>query len=138
MFYSPFTLFNLLQAIKVSDIMSRRLVTASEDETLIRTAEKMLQSRVSSVVVVSSSKVVGIVTEKDFVKFFTLRIPPDEPVKNYMTKNVIIVKETTSVNDAKNIMITQNIRHLPVVDEQDRLVGMVTYRDIVESIETLV
>ncbi len=126
-----------MQSIKVSEIMSRRLVTALEDETLLGTAEKMLQSKVSSVVIVSSKGVVGIVTEKDFVKFFALRISPDEPVKKYMTKNVITVKETTSINDAKNIMITQNIRHLPVVDEQGRLVGMVTYRDIVESIEIL-
>ncbi|MEM4280596.1 MAG: CBS domain-containing protein [Candidatus Caldarchaeum sp.] len=127
-----------MQSIKVSEIMSRKLVTASEDDTLSQVAEKMLQGRVSSVVIVSGKKVVGIVTEKDFVKFFALRLSGDEPVKLHMTRNVITVKMTTSVNDAKNIIVSQKIRHLPVVDQEGELVGIVTARDLVESIETLI
>lgn len=118
--------------------MSRKLVTASEDDTLSQVAEKMLQGRVSSVVIVSGKKVVGIVTEKDFVKFFALRLSGDESVKLHMTRNVITVKMTTSVNDAKNIIVSQKIRHLPVVDQEGELVGIVTARDLVESIETLI
>ncbi|MEM4303140.1 MAG: CBS domain-containing protein [Candidatus Caldarchaeum sp.] len=127
-----------MQSIKVSEIMSRKLVTASEDDTLSQVAEKMLQGRVSSVVIVSGKKVVGIVTEKDFVKFFALRLSGDESVKLHMTRNVITVKMTTSVNDAKNIIVSQKIRHLPVVDQEGELVGIVTARDLVESIETLI
>ncbi|MCS6769811.1 MAG: CBS domain-containing protein [Candidatus Caldarchaeum sp.] len=127
-----------MSSIKVSDIMSRRLITAGEGETLAAVAEKMLGSKVSSVVVISNGKVVGIVTEKDFVKFFTLRVPPDDVVKNHMTRSVITVSENTSVNEAKNIMAANKIRHLPVVDEKGRFVGMVTTRDIVEAVETLI
>ncbi|MCS7129351.1 MAG: CBS domain-containing protein [Candidatus Caldarchaeum sp.] len=127
-----------MSSIKVSEIMSRRLITAGEGETLAAVAERMLSSRVSSVVVVSNGKVVGIVTEKDFVKFFTLRVSPDDVVKNHMTRSVITVSENTSVNEAKNIMASNRIRHLPVVDEKGRFVGMVTTRDIVEAVETLI
>lgn len=118
--------------------MSRRVVTANADEKLSDIAEKMIQSKVSSVVIVSDGKVAGIVTEKDFVKFFALRVDYDSKVSDYMTRNVIVVREYASLNEAKNIMISNNIRHLPVVDRGNNLVGMITIRDIVESVETLV
>ncbi|MEM0349195.1 MAG: CBS domain-containing protein [Candidatus Caldarchaeum sp.] len=124
--------------VKVSEIMSRRVVTANADEKLSDIAEKMIQSKVSSVVIVSDGKVAGIVTEKDFVKFFALRVDYDSKVSDYMTRNVIVVREYASLNEAKNIMISNNIRHLPVVDRGNNLVGMITIRDIVESVETLV
>lgn len=124
--------------VKVSEIMSRRLVTAKGEEKLSDIAEKMIQSKVSSVVVVSHGKVVGIVTEKDFVKFFALRVDYDSKISEYMTRDVIVVREDASLNEAKNIMISNNIRHLPVVDRDNNLVGMITIRDIVESVETLV
>ncbi|MEM2094988.1 MAG: CBS domain-containing protein [Candidatus Caldarchaeum sp.] len=127
-----------MDTIKVSEIMSRKLVTAREDETLAEVGVKMLESKVSSVVITSDDKVEGIVTEKDYVKFFTLRVSPDEKVRNYMTRNVITVKEDVSLNTAKNIMVSNRIRHLPVVDEKGRAVGMVTARDIIESVETLI
>lgn len=124
--------------VKVSEIMSRRLVTAKGEEKLSDIAEKMIQYKVSSVVVVSDGKVVGIVTEKDFVKFFALRVDYDSKISEYMTRDVIVVREDASLNEAKNIMISNNIRHLPVVDRDNNLVGMITVRDIVESVETLV
>lgn len=124
--------------VKVSEIMSRRVVTAKGDEKLSDIAEKMIQSKVSSVVVVSDGKVAGIVTEKDFVKFFALRVDYDSKISDYMTREVIVVREDASLNEAKNIMVSNNIRHLPVVDRNNNLVGMITVRDIVESVETLV
>jgi len=127
-----------LLGVKVSEIMSRRLVTAKGEEKLSDIAEKMIQYKVSSVVVVSDGKVVGIVTEKDFVKFFALRVDYDSKISEYMTRDVIVVREDASLNEAKNIMVSNNIRHLPVVDRDNNLVGMITVRDIVESVETLV
>ncbi|MDW8063462.1 MAG: CBS domain-containing protein [Candidatus Caldarchaeum sp.] len=127
-----------MQSIKASEVMSRKLVTATEDEKLSRIAEKMLESRVSSVVVLSGKKVVGIVTEKDFVKFFALGVEPEAPVKQFMTRNVIVIREDRSINDARNIMLSNQIRHLPVVNADGELVGMITTRDIIESVVTLI
>jgi len=126
-----------MQAIKVSEIMSRKLVTASENETLSVAAERMLQSKTSSVLVLSDGKPVGIVTEKDFVKFFAFKVPYDEPLKNHMSRNLVTVDEDTSVNDARNILVTHRIRHLPVVNKNGEAVGMITVRDILESVQTL-
>lgn len=138
MIYAPSITDILLQSIKASEVMSRKVVTATEDEKLSRIAEKMLEARVSSVVVLSGKKVVGIVTEKDFVKFFALGVEPEAPVKQFMTRNVIVIREDRSINDARNIMLSNQIRHLPVVNADGELVGMITTRDIIESVVTLI
>ncbi|MEM1948027.1 MAG: CBS domain-containing protein [Candidatus Caldarchaeum sp.] len=127
-----------MQSIKVSEIMSRKLVTAREDEKVAEVAEKMLHARVSSVVIMSDDNVAGIVTEKDFVKFFALRVQHHAPIKLFMTRDVITIREDKSVNDARNIMLSNNIRHLPVVNTEGKLVGMLTTRDIIESVLTLI
>jgi CBS domain-containing protein len=127
----------LMQAVKVKEIMSRKLVTAAENESLAAAAQKMLQSKTSSVLVLSNGKPVGIVTEKDFVKFFAFGVPYDEPLKNHMSRNLITVDEDTSINDARNILVTHRIRHLPVVNKRGEAVGMVTVRDILETVQTL-
>ncbi|MEM0441502.1 MAG: CBS domain-containing protein, partial [Candidatus Caldarchaeum sp.] len=101
-------------------------------------AEKMLHARVSSVVIMSDDNVAGIVTEKDFVKFFALRVQHHAPIKLFMTRDVITIREDKSVNDARNIMLSNNIRHLPVVNTEGKLVGMLTTRDIIESVLTLI
>ncbi|MEM4573629.1 MAG: CBS domain-containing protein [Candidatus Caldarchaeum sp.] len=127
-----------MQSIKVSEIMSRKLVTAREDEKVAEVAEKMLHARVSSVVIMSDDNVAGIVTEKDFVKFFALHVQHHAPIKLFMTRDVITIREDKSVNDARNIMLSNNIRHLPVVNTEGKLVGMLTTRDIIESVLTLI
>jgi CBS domain-containing protein len=97
----------------------------------------MLQSKTSSVLVLSNGKPVGIVTEKDFVKFFAFGVPSDEPLKNHMSRNLVTVDEDTSINDARNILVAHRIRHLPVVNKRGEAVGMVTVRDILETVQTL-
>ncbi len=126
-----------MQAVKVKEIMSRKLVTAAENESLAAAAQKMLQSKTSSVLVLSNGKPVGIVTEKDFVVFFAFGVPYDEPLKNHMSRNLVTVDEDTSINDARNILVTHRIRHLPVVNKRGEAVGMVTVRDILETVQTL-
>jgi CBS domain-containing protein len=54
-----------------------------------------------------------------------------------MSRNLVTVDEDTSINDARNILVTHRIRHLPVVNKRGEAVGMVTVRDILETVQTL-
>lgn len=128
-----------LVSVKVSDIMSRNVLLMCEDSTLKEVATKMLERDVGSVIIVDSSgKCLGIITERDFLRLFKEGANPSEPVKKYMALNPITVGGDTSLNEAKNIMITNRIRHLPVVDYNGCVIGVITYRDIFERIETLI
>ncbi len=127
-----------MASVKVADIMSKNVLVVSPSTTLKKAAEAMLGRNVGCVVVVEEDKCVGILTERDFLRLFHHGIDPSEPVEKHMTKNVITIRDNSSVNEAKNIMISQKIRHLPVVDYNNRLIGVLSMRDVFERIQTVI
>ncbi len=128
-----------LTSVRVSDIMNRNVLFLNADSSLKEAATKMLERDVGSVIIVDSGgKCLGIITERDFLRLFKDEVNPSEQVRKYMIKNPITVREDTSVNEARNIMITHKIRHLPVVDYNGCVIGALSYRDIFERIETLI
>ena len=52
-------------------------------------------------------------------------------IKDIMTKEVITVKKTTSLMDALKLMKDNNIRHLPIIDESQKLINFISHRDII-------
>jgi Predicted signal-transduction protein containing cAMP-binding and CBS domains len=119
--------------LRVSDIMVKEVVTAKENDKVRDIAIKMYEKRVGSVVIVDDEeKPIGIVTERDMVYVVARALAPDTPVWMIMTENPIVINENALVTEAMEKMRELNIRHLPVVDESGRLVGMVSFRDIVD------
>lgn len=128
-----------LTSVRVSDIMSRKVLILAEDSTLADTVSEMLEKDVGSAIIVDKNgRCIGIITERDFLRLFKEKVDPSQQVKEYMSRNPITVREDASVNEARNIMITHKIRHLPVIDYTGRVVGVLSYRDIFERIETLI
>ena len=56
-------------------------------------------------------------------------------VEEFMTSELCTLKETDSISDARKIMTTRNIRHIPVVDDHNHMLGLVTQRDILAATE---
>lgn len=128
-----------LSSLKVSDIMSHKVVMVYSKATLRDAAKRMLEKDVGSIVVTDDEgRCIGIVTERDFLRFFVDNVSPDASVSEYMRRNPLTVKEDTSINEARNIMITHNIRHLPVISHGGKVIGILSVRDIFERIETLI
>lgn len=109
------------------------LVTAGPDETIGAVVEKMDKRNVGAVVVVDDErKVGGIVTDRDVAlalggNHATLR----SPVRQIMTRNVMTIWEDEGIFNATQYLCGKRVRRLPVVDHEDRLVGMVTFDDLV-------
>ncbi|MEM1583511.1 MAG: CBS domain-containing protein [Nitrososphaerota archaeon] len=128
-----------LTSVKVSDIMSKYILTIPPDLSLKEVAEKMLEKNVGSAIVVDESrKCLGIITERDFLRLFKEGVNRFSPVKEHMKINPIMIREDKSLNEARNIMITHQIRHLPVIDYDERVVGILSFRDIFERIEKII
>lgn len=128
-----------MASIRVSDIMSRNVLMFSEDSRLEEVASKMLERDVGSAIIVDKNgRCIGIITERDFLRLFRERVDPSERVINYASKFPITVRVDASVNEARNLMITHRIRHLPVIDFDGCVVGVLSFRDIFERIETLI
>ncbi len=66
-----------------------------------------------------------------------VKVGKNYPVWMFMTENPITVEPGTPIIDALKLMRDANIRHLPVVDKEGKPVGMLSFRDLVEAIVTL-
>ena len=124
--------------LRVSDIMVKNVVVAKENENIREVAVKMYENKVGSVVVVDDEgKPIGIVTERDMVYVVARNLAPDTPVWMVMTEKPVTINENALIIEAMEKMRELNIKHLPVVDSSGKLVGMLSFRDIVDAASIL-
>ncbi len=118
----------------VKEIMDKNVVTMGPDVTVQKAAKKMVDEGTKFLIVTENEKLVGIVTEWDFVK----KIAGEEEFKEnakletIMTKKVIVVTPDTEIREAAEIMAGNNIKKLPVV-EKNVLIGVVTAMDVIAA-----
>jgi CBS domain-containing protein len=95
----------------------------------------MADKDVGSLVVLDGSKIVGIVTERDYARnvFLRGRASPQTRVDDIMERNVVCVGPDQSIEECMALMTMKRLRHLPVI-ERDELVGIVSIGDVVKSI----
>ena len=102
-------------------------------ESAIRT---MLDRRVGAVAVVDeNTRVAGIFTERDVLRRLSLsgRAPAETPVREVMTTPVEMATLDTTPGQALATMIERHYRHLPIVDDDGRLLGMLSIRDVLQA-----
>jgi|Deesub1362A_J573_1020465.scaffolds.fasta_scaffold00005_348 IMP dehydrogenase len=113
---------------KVSDYMSKYVVTVAPDQTLEEVARLMRKSRHDGFPVVKNGNIVGIVTSRDLI----LR-RKGKKVRDVMTKKVIVTYPNTHVTDAARVMFREGLSKLPVINEERKLVGIFTNMDVIRS-----
>ena len=103
-------------------------VVLSKDSTVIEAYEKMEEYNVSGLPIVDEERhLVGIITSRD-LKYLTL---DDTKVEDVMTKeNLVTAKKGIEIAEAKKILWENRIEKLPILDENGKLVGLITSRDI--------
>jgi CBS domain-containing protein len=117
--------------MNLNDIFTRNVVTAGPEETLAAVALQMQEHNVGTVVVVESQRPVGIITDRDLALALGARgVSPQAAVQNVMTRHVLAIPEDTSIYTATQFMREREVRRLPIVDREDRLVGIVTLDDL--------
>jgi CBS domain-containing protein len=78
-------------------------------------------------------KCIGIFTERDAIRLVAENVQLDQPLDNVMTKNVITIQEDSSINEARKVICEHRIRHLPVVNQKGRLVGLLSVRALLDQ-----
>ncbi len=134
--------------MRVDDVMSRNVVTVEPDDSLHHAAELMSEHRVSGLPVVAAGRLVGVLTESDFLRLstgkgrrrwldavFGARDYPESAteVGDMMTPNPVTVAPDRRLRDAARIMIDANVKRLPVVDAEGVLRGIISRADIMKS-----
>jgi CBS domain-containing protein len=118
---------------KVSEIMVRKVITATPTASLMEVARLMRKSRIGSVIIVKDHKPVGILTESDFIKLVARGTDmKSAEAQDFMHRNIVTCEPSLTVIDALMVMRAEKIRHLPVVKTR-RLVGVISIRDLIAA-----
>jgi CBS domain-containing membrane protein len=119
-----------LGSLPVSRVMERDVVTVLPFESIYRARTLIAQRGVKALPVVDEQRrVVGIVSILDL---FTRDIVELEEVGSMMTTDVVTLRADAPVAELVSLMTELGYRHVPVVDEQDRMVGIVTRTELIE------
>ena len=118
--------------IFVASLMSTEVVAVTSDTLVEDAAQRLRNEQIGSVVVVDShGRIEGILTNTDFVAIVAKSQPKAETtVERYMTDQVITVDPQDPIQDAADRMVTYGISHLPVVDAEDTVIGMLSSTDL--------
>jgi CBS domain-containing protein len=119
--------------IIVDDYMTRKVETADEKDTVAKVVRVMGSKRIGSVVITREGEPYGIFTERDLLTTFLAKGRSlDVPVAKECSSPLYAIPSSTPVNVAAYVMSSRHIKRLPVVS-QDKMVGIITARDLVEA-----
>lgn len=102
-------------------------ITITKEATVGQALRLMRENRIGGIPVVDDENhLIGIITNRD------LRFQSDlnVPVETIMTSDKLITTDKTDLDEAKKILLQNKIEKLPVVDKENHLIGLITYRDI--------
>lgn len=126
--------------ISVSNLMNPRVQTDFEDQNIMSACKIMYTNNIGSVIIVSHDRnrgPLGIITERDVVQILG-KLDPNllqTPLSTLMSKPIITIKESASINDATKVMNNKKIRRLAVIDKNNKMIGILTQRDIFTAID---
>jgi CBS domain-containing protein len=121
--------------MQLTDILSRDVETLPPDATVREAAQRMRSLDVGSLPVCDGSHLLGMITDRD-ITIRTIadgRDPAQTPVRDAMTPDVQYVFEDDDISKAAQLMEAKQIRRLPVVNHDKRLVGIVSLGDIARA-----
>lgn len=129
----------MMDDIFVARLMTSELQTVTPDTLVEDAAELMIQNDIGSVLVVDeNNSLEGILTSTDFVSIVSERKPKDQTaVSAYMSSDVVTTTAQTPIEEAADLMLEHGVHHLPVVDETEGVIGIITTTDLTTYVARL-
>ena len=127
----------------LSEIMSTELVTCSPDDEVDNVWRLMQNHSLAGLPVVKRGRLVGILTQKDLLDSGAIfpafeskkgRFKASSKILSVMRTSVIALKPSSPLREAAELMLEKNIGRIPIVDEKERLVGIVDREDILKAL----
>ena len=123
--------------LKISDVMTREIKSLPPTETMRAVVDLLRQNHISGAPVMDGDTLVGVVSQEDLMRALTDH-DRDALISKYMSSNVITVKSYEPVIKALETFTRTRVGRLPVVDENNNLVGMITKGDITRGVLTAI
>lgn len=106
------------------------------DASVFEAVALMAQKNIGALLVMEGEHIVGMLSERDYARKVVLmaRSSKDTRLREIMTPSVIYVHPSRSSEECMAVMTENRVRHLPVLDDEDRLVGLISIGDLVKGI----
>lgn len=123
---------------RVSSILQRKganVISVAPTTTVLEAIQIMAEKNIGSVIVLENNNYLGIVSERDYSRKVILKgkHSGDTPVSEIMMTDLPSLRPDDSIDHCMNIMSQQNLRYLPVFD-QNRLAGIISMSDVVKEV----
>jgi CBS domain-containing protein len=117
--------------MKISNVMTTDVETVSADQTAREAAHFMLRADTGSIPVCDNGRVIGMITDRDIaVRGVAEGRGPDTPISDLMSDGIVCAHEDDDVAVVARRMGDEQVRRMPVLDSDERLVGMVSLGDL--------
>jgi len=117
--------------MKVSDVMTRDVETVTPEQTAQEAASFMLRADAGSIPVTEGDRLIGMITDRDItVRGVAQGHGPSTPVRELMTSGLICARIDDDIEEVAMRMSEAQVRRLPVVDENEKLCGIVSLGDL--------
>ncbi|GAB2734502.1 CBS domain-containing protein [Melaminivora jejuensis] len=113
-----------------------QIYSVAPSDSVLAALQLMADKGIGALLVLQDGAIVGIFTERDYARKVVLhgRASGDTPVREVMTHAVRFVRPGQSSEQCMALMTENRLRHLPVVDEEGALLGLVSIGDLVKSV----
>ena len=114
----------------VADYMVRNVQSVTPDMTVVQVKEKIISSNFHGFPIVENGYLLGFITAKELLKVIDR---PDAKMREVMRQGTLCAIPSMSMDDATRVLFRYGLRNLPVVDEEKKIVGIISNIDIVRS-----
>jgi CBS domain-containing protein len=115
-------------------VMIENPVTANPNTSLKEIVNMLWKKHIGSIVITDAeNKCQGIFTERDLIRIVAQETSLETPVKEVMTTNVVTIGEEASIEEARGLIISHNVRHLPVTNSKGELTGLFSIRNFLDA-----
>ena len=121
----------------ILQVKGHAVYSVRPDNTVFEALEQLVQHNIGALTVVDDqNNVLGIFSERDYARRVMLkgRTSKETTISEIMTGNPFTVTEDDSIEACMELMTDRHIRHLPVIDENNRLIGLISIGDVVKYI----